>query len=139
MSRGRTHRGVAGAVSGAAPPGRRRIWSLPDPGAFGGLRDLALAAGPEASRTLYGTELPARAIRSRMLAPPRIVAVSDPAGQPLDTVPGEVVKRRTLATRFEACGTWNVRGARVTVYVRHGPCRPPASTPASLPRTPSAP
>lgn len=36
--------------------------------------------------------------------------------------PGEIVKRRVLATYFEKCGTRRVQGARVTVYARPGTC-----------------
>jgi hypothetical protein len=103
-------------------PARRRVWSLPDPGSVRGLRDLALDRAPAASHTLYGTEVPAPVIRSRVITAARIVAVSDPAGQPLDTTPGEIVKRRVLATYFEECGTRRVQGARVTVYARPGTC-----------------
>ncbi|GAA5012449.1 hypothetical protein GCM10023335_34450 [Streptomyces siamensis] len=98
------------------------MWSLPDPGSVRGLRDLALDRGPVASHTLYGTEVPAEVIRARMLATPRIVAVRDPAGQPLDATPGEAVKRRTLAAHFVECGTRRVRGARITVFARPGRC-----------------
>jgi mannosyltransferase len=103
-------------------PARRRVWSLPDPGSVRGLRDLALDRDPVASDTLYGTEVPAPVIRARMLATPRIVALRDPAGQPLDTTPQETVKRRILAAYFEECGTREVRGARVTVFARPGEC-----------------
>ncbi|MHB9854726.1 glycosyltransferase family 39 protein [Streptomyces krungchingensis] len=103
-------------------PARRRVWSLPDPGSVRGLRDLALDRNPVASHTLYGTEVPAEVIRARMLAAPRIVAVRDPAGQPLDAAPGEAVKRLTLAEHFVECGTRRVRGARITVFARPGRC-----------------
>ncbi|WP_369250315.1 glycosyltransferase family 39 protein [Streptomyces sp. R41] len=103
-------------------PARRRVWSLPDPGSVRGLRDLALERGPVASHTLYGTEVPATVIRARMLATPRVVALRDPAGQPLDRTPQEIVKRRVLAEYFEECGTRQVRGARVTVYAHPGEC-----------------
>jgi mannosyltransferase len=121
---------IARAVARAGAPGdgvlylpaRRRVWSLPDPRSVRGLRDLALDRAPAASHTLYGTEVPAPVIRARMITAARIVAVSDPAGQPLDATPGEIVKRRVLATYFEECGTRRVRGARVTVYARPGTC-----------------
>ncbi|WP_240362412.1 MULTISPECIES: glycosyltransferase family 39 protein [unclassified Streptomyces] len=121
---------IARAVAEAGAPGdgvlylpaRRRVWSLPDPGALRGLRDLALDRAPAASHTLYGTEVPAPVVRARMITASRIVAVSDPAGQPLDATPGEIVKRRVLATYFEKCGTRRVQGARVTVYARPGTC-----------------
>jgi mannosyltransferase len=121
---------IARAVAEAGAPGdgvlylpaRRRVWSLPDPGSVRGLRDLALDRAPAASHTLYGSEVPAPVIRARMITATRIVAVSDPAGQPLDATPGEIVKRRVLATYFEKCGTRRVQGARVTVYARPGTC-----------------
>ncbi|MFF3577963.1 hypothetical protein [Streptomyces mirabilis] len=121
---------IARAVAAAGAPGdgvlylpaRRRVWSLPDPGSLSGLRDLALDRAPAASHTLYGTEVAAPVVRARMLTATRIVAVSDPAGQPLDATPGEIVKRRVLATYFEKCGTRRVQGARVTVYARPGTC-----------------
>lgn len=121
---------IARAVAEADAPGdgvlylpaRRRVWSLPDPGALRGLRDLALDRAPAASHTLYGAEVPAPVVRARMITASRIVAVSDPAGQPLDATPGEIVKRRVLATYFEKCGTRRVQGARVTVYARPGTC-----------------
>ncbi len=103
-------------------PSRRRVWTLPDPGSVRGLRDLALDRGPVASHTLYGTEVPAAVIRARMLAAARILAVGDPAGQPVDHVPQEAVKRRVLATYFVACRTRHALGARITVYARPGRC-----------------
>jgi mannosyltransferase len=103
-------------------PSRRRVWTLPDPDSVRGLRDLALDGGPVASHTLYGTEVPAAVIRARMLATARILTVGDPAGEPLDRVPQEVVKRRVLATYFVACRTRHVQGARITVYARPGRC-----------------
>ncbi|MFE0250888.1 hypothetical protein [Streptomyces sp. NPDC059010] len=99
---------------------RRRVWSLPDPGAVRGLRDLALDRAPVASHTLYGTEAPAGVIRARMLTGDRILAVRGPAGQPLDQTPGERVKRQVLAACFEEWGPREVQGARVTVYGRAG-------------------
>ncbi|MFI6488496.1 hypothetical protein [Streptomyces sp. NPDC050564] len=114
----------AGARGGGVVymPARRRVWSLPDPGSVRGLRDLALERGPVASHTLYGTAVPAPVIRARLLATPRVVAVRDPAGQPLDRTPQEIVKRRVLAEYFEQCDTRRVQGARVTVYAHPGEC-----------------
>ncbi|MFF7982925.1 glycosyltransferase family 39 protein [Streptomyces sp. NPDC007901] len=99
-------------------PARRRVWSLADPGTVRGLRDLALERTPAASGTLYGTEADPSVLRARLRTAHRIVVLRDPAGQPLDTTPGEVVKRRILAERFEECGTRTVHGARVSVYAR---------------------
>ncbi|MDF2268854.1 glycosyltransferase family 39 protein [Streptomyces coacervatus] len=103
-------------------PGRRREWLLSYPQVLHRLDDLALAESPAASRTLQGTELPADEIRRRILAQHRIIALSDPAGQPLDPFPREEVKRRTLGAYFEECGRTRVHGARITVYVRRGHC-----------------
>ncbi|MCZ0985833.1 hypothetical protein O1M54_09660 [Streptomyces diastatochromogenes] len=44
-------------------PGRRRVWSLVDPQAVHGLRDLALERAPRDSGTLYGTEAGPSVIR----------------------------------------------------------------------------
>ncbi|KUL33913.1 hypothetical protein ADL22_31745 [Streptomyces sp. NRRL F-4489] len=101
-------------------PSRRRIWAATRPQDFRGLRDLALARGPVASRTLYGTELSGDEIRARMLASRRIVVAGDPAGQPLDTNDQELAKRATLRSAFTPCETRTVRGARITVYARVG-------------------
>lgn len=99
-------------------PSRRRVWSLADPDSVRRLRDVALDLGPAESGTLYGREAPAPAIRARMLATARIVAVSDPAGQPLDETPQERTKRRVLADRFTPVRVRHVQGALITEYVR---------------------
>jgi mannosyltransferase len=105
-------------------PSRRREWLLSYPSVYGGLDDLALAESPAASRTLQGTELPAAEIRRRILASDRVIALMDPPGQPLDPFPQEEIKRRTLATGFEACARTLVRGAQIVVYARPGHCTP---------------
>ncbi|MGW6978555.1 glycosyltransferase family 39 protein [Streptomyces sp. NPDC054932] len=122
---------VAAAVRERARPGdavlfmpsRRREWLLSSPEVFGELRDVALERSPAASHSLQGTELPPDRIRAALLASPRVIALMDPAGQPLDPYPGEVAKREELAARFELCSTTEVRGARVGVYARPGGCR----------------
>ncbi|MEV1076646.1 glycosyltransferase family 39 protein [Streptomyces sp. NPDC050211] len=100
-------------------PSRRRVWSQT---ALSPLPDLALDRDPAASRTLYGTEAPASVIRARLLHATRVVALRDPAGQPLDRTAQEEVKRQVLATYFAECGTRRVHGARITVYARPGGC-----------------
>jgi hypothetical protein len=101
-------------------PSRRRVWSLPVPApdAVRRPRDLALDRTPAASGTLYGTEVPAAVIRTRMLAAERIVAVSDPAGQPLDRTPQEDIKRQVLAEYFAPTRVRHVQGALITEYTR---------------------
>ncbi len=121
---------VAAAVRERARPGdavvfmpaRRREWLLSSPEVYGELRDVALDRTPAASRSLQGTELPPERIREALLASPRVIALLDPAGQPLDPYPREVVKREELAARFDLCSTTGVRGARVAVYARPGTC-----------------
>jgi mannosyltransferase len=99
-------------------PARRREWLLSAPSTYGEIDDLALDRSPAASRTLQGTEILAQAIRTKMLKEDRIITLTDPPGQPLDTVPEEVTKRQVLAKYFERCTSKTVRGAQVTVYER---------------------
>ncbi|MEI5097591.1 glycosyltransferase family 39 protein [Streptomyces sp. PmtG] len=103
-------------------PLRRRVWTLPYPWAARGLRDIALAQRPAASHTLYGTEVAPDVLRARLLAEERVVVVTDPAGRPVEAVPGESVKRRVLDRHFEPCETRRADGARVVLYARPGQC-----------------
>ncbi|MFD9334203.1 glycosyltransferase family 39 protein [Streptomyces sp. NPDC060028] len=121
---------VAAAVRERARPGdavlflpsRRREWLLSSPRVYGSLRDLALERSPAASRSLQGTERPAPEIRAALLEADRVVALLDPAGQPVDGNPGEAVKRQTLVSSFDLCSVTEVRGARVAVFARPGGC-----------------
>ncbi|MDX6762605.1 hypothetical protein SIN09_25095 [Streptomyces sp. F8] len=121
---------VAAAVRERARPGdtvvfmpsRRREWLLSSPDVRTGLRDAALASDPAASHSLQGTELPPERIRAALLASPRVIALQDPAGQPLDPFPREAVKREVLSGRFDLCSVTGVRGARIAVYARPGGC-----------------
>ncbi|WP_411140430.1 glycosyltransferase family 39 protein [Streptomyces sp. x-80] len=121
---------VAQAVREVARPGdgllfmpsRRRVWAAVEPHQFRGLTDLALAKGPVASHTLYGTERSGDTIRDRMLTARRIVVAGDPDDQPLDGNDQEIAKRTTLRGAFEVCGSTEVHGARITVYARPGEC-----------------
>ncbi|GAA2904771.1 hypothetical protein [Streptomyces mexicanus] len=121
---------VARAVRHVARPGdavlflpaRRREWLLSRPALYGRLDDLALDRSPAASGTLQGTELPPEAIRRRLLAADRVVALSDPPGQPFDPFPREKVKREVLRRHFVLCARTRVHGAQVTVYARAGHC-----------------
>ncbi|MFE5805423.1 hypothetical protein [Streptomyces sp. NPDC056491] len=123
-------RAVAEAVRERARPGdavvfmpsRRREWLLSSPEVYRELRDVALDRTPAASHSLQGTELPAERIREALLASSRVIALLDPADQPLDPYPREAVKREELAARFDLCSTDEVRGARVAVYARPGTC-----------------
>ncbi|WP_327356468.1 glycosyltransferase family 39 protein [Streptomyces sp. NBC_01304] len=103
-------------------PARRRIWAADEPEAFRGLRDLALAQTPDASRSLYGVEHPVEDLPAELRTAERIVALQDPAGDPLDRTPEEKAKREVLQDSFEECGATEVQGARVAVYARPGKC-----------------
>ncbi|MCT9104190.1 glycosyltransferase family 39 protein [Streptomyces mirabilis] len=103
-------------------PARRREWLLSYPSVYDRLKDLALAESPAASRTLQGTELPAGTIRRHILAADRVIALTDPAGQPLDPFAQEAVKREVLREHFVVCSRTPVRGAQVVVYARAGHC-----------------
>ncbi|WP_043194638.1 glycosyltransferase family 39 protein [Streptomyces sp. NRRL F-2664] len=124
---------VAAAVRERARPGdavvfmpsRRREWLLSSPQVYDGLRDVALHASPAASHSLQGTELPPERIRAALLASPRVIALMDPADQPLDPYPREAAKRQVLAGRFDLCSVTGTRGARVAVYARPGGCASP--------------
>ncbi|MFF8266115.1 hypothetical protein ACF059_01855 [Streptomyces sp. NPDC016562] len=121
---------VAAAVRERAGPGdavvfmpsRRREWLLSSPGAYEPLRDVALDRTPAASHSLQGTELPPDRIRAALLTAPRVIALLDPPGQPLDPYPQEAVKRDTLAARFDLCSITKLHGARVAVYAPRGAC-----------------
>ncbi|MER5733913.1 glycosyltransferase family 39 protein [Streptomyces sp. NPDC002138] len=121
---------VAAAVRAEARPGdavlflpaRRREWLLSSPRVYEGLRDVALAESPTASGTLWGTELPPPDLRARLLAAPRVLAVLDPAGEPVDPYPGESVKRQTLTAHFDLCSLTPLHGARLAVFAQPGTC-----------------
>ncbi|MFE9796697.1 hypothetical protein ACFYRL_33760 [Streptomyces goshikiensis] len=121
---------VAAAVRERARPGdavlfmpaRRREWLLSSPDVYASVRDLALDRSPAASHSLWGTELGPAAIRHRLADAPRVLALLDPVGQPLDPYPAEAAKREALAAGFELCGVSEVRGARVALYARPGHC-----------------
>jgi mannosyltransferase len=108
-------------------PSRRREWLLSYPRVYDRLDDLALARPPASSHTLQGTELPASEIRRRILAAHRVIALTDPPGQPLDPFPQEKVKRQLLREDFEVCERVPLLGAQLLVYARPGHCRPVVS------------
>ncbi|WP_306320833.1 MULTISPECIES: glycosyltransferase family 39 protein [unclassified Streptomyces] len=118
-------------------PARRREWAMSYPRQYGALRDVALARTPVASGTLQGEEASAARIRRALEREPRVVALMDPAGQPLDAVDREAVKRSVLRDRFQRCRVLAVHGARVALYARPGHCPPHRS--GTLPRDPHLP
>ncbi|MBP0458571.1 hypothetical protein JFN87_13815, partial [Streptomyces bomunensis] len=103
-------------------PSRRREWRMSYPGPYLGLRDLALRRDAVRSHTLEGEEEPAPVVRERVLAARRVVALTDPRGQPLDTTATEVVKREVLRRHFVLCDRIRVKGAQVVLYAHRGDC-----------------
>ncbi|MCD9903834.1 glycosyltransferase family 39 protein [Streptomyces sp. MT29] len=100
-------------------PAARRDTRLVSPDAFAGLRDIALARGPEESGTLKGTEARPDRIRAAMLAQGRILLVTDAPGvaRPPATE-RERAKASVLRTHFRPVADEQARGRRVTVYER---------------------
>lgn len=100
-------------------PGARRDARLVSPGAFTGLRDIALARGPRASGTLNGVEADPARIRDAMLAEPRILLVTDtPEAARPEATRREKVKAAVLRDHFSVIADERARGRRVTLYER---------------------
>lgn len=99
-------------------PQRRRDAQRVLPRAFRGLTDLALDRTAAASATLYGTEVSAPRLHARLLTVDRVVTVTDPPGEPVDTTPEERLKRRVLARDFHRCATRRVPGLVVSLWAR---------------------
>ncbi|MYY06600.1 MULTISPECIES: glycosyltransferase family 39 protein [unclassified Streptomyces] len=101
-------------------PSARRDTMLVSPGAFTGLRDIALARGPHESGTLNGVEAEPVRIRDAMLAQPRILLVTDtPEAARPEAEQREKVKAAVLRGHFTAVADARVRGRRVTLYERN--------------------
>ncbi|MFD8913061.1 hypothetical protein [Streptomyces sp. NPDC059575] len=100
-------------------PAARRDTALVSPGAFAGLRDIALAEGPVESGTLKGVEAEPGRIRAAILRERRILLVTD-APKVARPVSGrrDRAKRDVLEKYFTAVADEWVRGRRVTVYER---------------------
>ncbi|MER7489712.1 hypothetical protein ABTY20_28180 [Streptomyces sp. NPDC126497] len=105
-------------------PAARRDTALVSPGAFAGLRDVALAESPAESGTLKGEEASPERIRAAMLAQRRIVLITD-ASEVARPVSAERDRTKTavLGEFFTAVADEQVRGRRVTVYERLRPDR----------------
>ncbi|MFJ2439631.1 hypothetical protein ACIOWG_04035 [Streptomyces sp. NPDC087658] len=105
-------------------PAARRDTRLVSPDAFAGLRDIALAEGPEESGTLKGVEAEPARIRAAMLDQRRILLVSD-AARVAKPVAGERdrVKTSVLAEYFTPVTDAQVRGRRMRMYERLVPAR----------------
>ncbi|MFF4161343.1 glycosyltransferase family 39 protein [Streptomyces sp. NPDC001678] len=131
-SRGDELARVAAAVGRTARPGdavlflplhERRI-SLAYPAAFGGLRDLTLKKSPAASGTLYGQEVGAGELRSRLWGLSRgtrvwVVADTTTVGTPwFRAQRAESAKTRELDALYREESTVFVRGGAVSLYLR---------------------
>ncbi|MEU3155641.1 glycosyltransferase family 39 protein [Streptomyces fimicarius] len=102
-------------------PSARRDTQSVSPDAFVGLQDIALAETPEMSGTLKGVEKEPGQIRDVMLTHQRIMLVTDAANvaRPV-TANRDRVKMSVLEKYFTVVADEQVRGRRVTVYVRQG-------------------
>ncbi|UUS31392.1 MULTISPECIES: glycosyltransferase family 39 protein [Streptomyces] len=100
-------------------PSARRDTKSVSPDAFAGLRDIALAESPEESGTLKGVEAAPERIRTAMLTQERILLVTD-APEVARPVSAERDRTKTavLEQHFTAVADEQVRGRRVTVYLR---------------------
>ncbi|MFB7495341.1 glycosyltransferase family 39 protein [Streptomyces sp. NPDC056161] len=103
-------------------PGSRRVWTLGREPAAYGADDLALAAAPHPSHTLYGTELPPAGIRKRILGVSRIVVVREPARERQEANGREEAKETALRDHFTRCAGSTVSTARIEVYERGDHC-----------------
>ncbi|MER5939112.1 glycosyltransferase family 39 protein [Streptomyces sp. NPDC001928] len=103
-------------------PAARRDTALVSPDDFAGLRDVALARSPLASRTLKGEEADPARIRAAMLTHGRILLVTDvPEVARAVTAKRDKAKTAVLEEHFRVVTDVQVRGRRVTVYERVGP------------------
>ncbi|MFH8618959.1 hypothetical protein ACH4E8_28380 [Streptomyces sp. NPDC017979] len=117
---------VASAVAEVAHPGdgllfapaRRRSYALVHAAPYARLHDVSLDRSRRASGTLFGTEASPAQVRTRMLSEPRIVAVQDLRGQPLDSEQVERTKRDVLRESFALAEERVVDQVRIGVYVR---------------------
>jgi mannosyltransferase len=100
-------------------PAARRDTESVSPGAFTGLRDIALVESPVTSGTLKGVEANPARIRAAMLAQQRILLVTDAAGvaRPV-SAKRDKMKMSVLTRYFTPVADEQVRGRRVTVYER---------------------
>ncbi|MFE9607555.1 hypothetical protein [Streptomyces sp. NPDC006012] len=103
-------------------PGSRRVWTLGREPAAYGVYDLAPAAAPHPSHTLYGTELPPAGIRNRILRVSRIIVVREPARERREANGREEAKETALRDHFTRCERSTVSSARIEVYERGDHC-----------------
>ncbi|MER6953725.1 glycosyltransferase family 39 protein [Streptomyces sp. NPDC000618] len=108
-------RGPGGAV--VFIPSARRDTATVTPGAFHGLRDIALVHSPAAAGTLHGLEADPAAIARALLREKRVIVVGDAVQRPARNA-RDRAKRRVLREHFTERSTTVRRGRSVTVYER---------------------
>ncbi|MFI7295291.1 glycosyltransferase family 39 protein [Streptomyces sp. NPDC050121] len=117
-------RGQGGAV--VFIPSARRDTALVTPGAFDGLRDIALARSPVESGTLHGIETAPDTTARAMLRERHIILIGDVETRPAHNA-RDRAKQRVLREHFTKRSTTIRRGRSITVYERvdrshHGRC-----------------
>ncbi|MGW5401929.1 glycosyltransferase family 39 protein [Streptomyces sp. NPDC003952] len=103
-------------------PAARRDTALVSPGAFAGLKDVALARGPVESGTLKGEEAAPARISAALREQRRVLLVTD-SGKAAARASGSAADRAkaaVLRAEFTVVEDRQVRGRRVTVYERRG-------------------
>ena len=116
-------------------PASTRNVALTYPGAFRGIRDVALVAGAAGSGTLYGSEAGPAEVRRRLARVDRVWVVADRkllAGRWVPRDPVERVKADVLGREFIGQDEAVRGGATVRLYVR--PVSPLLAPPPPPPR-----
>lgn len=108
-------RGKGGAV--VFIPSARRDTALVTPGAFHGLRDIALAQSPVESGTLHGIETNPETTARAMLRERHIILISDAETRPAHNA-RDRAKQRLLHEHFAKRTTTIQRGRSITLYER---------------------
>ncbi|MEU2716747.1 glycosyltransferase family 39 protein [Streptomyces sp. NPDC007205] len=118
-------------------PGSVRNTALAYPGAFRGVRDVALVEGAAGSGTLYGREAGDREVRRRLARLDRLWVVADPdllAGRWIPRSPVERAELAVLRRDFTEREEIPLRATAVRLYVRKPLRTPPGAPPPLLPR-----
>ncbi|MEV1065209.1 glycosyltransferase family 39 protein [Streptomyces sp. NPDC050263] len=98
-------------------PSARRDTATVSPGAFRGLRDIALVRTPAAAGTLHGLEADPEAIARALLREDIVIVVGDATERPARNT-RDRAKQRVLREHFTERSTTVRRGRSVTVYER---------------------
>ncbi|MDD9376163.1 glycosyltransferase family 39 protein [Streptomyces sp. ZAF1911] len=102
-------------------PAARRDTALVSPGAFAGLKDIALSRSPAESGTLKGEEADPARISAALREQRRVLLVTDSGkGAKPPSSQADRAKAAVLRAEFTVVEDRQVRGRRVTVYERRG-------------------